>query len=86
MAQYAFLFVDFYENDGDAFLTPPKVFKTKKLAMEAFNKRVNKILTEEINEEYDEINNRLEKPGYIHLAVNDDTYYTVYIKKSKIIE
>lgn len=83
---FVWIFVDYYENDGDAFMTAPKVYRTKKAAMAAYNARVKKVFDEEINEEYDEIVNRLEKEGYIHLAVNYDTHYTIYVKKVKVIE
>ena len=82
---YCWVYVDFYENDGDAFMTAPEVFRTKKAAMEMFNKRVKKVMEEEIGE-IDEITNRIEKPGYLHMCVNYDNYYTIYVKKRKVKE
>lgn len=82
---YCWVYVDFYENDGDVFMTAPEVFRTKKAAMEMFNKRVKKVMEEEINE-WDDITNRVESPGYLHMCVNYDTYYTIYVKKRKVKE
>lgn len=83
---YNWIFVDFYENDGDVFMTTPKVYRTKKAAMKAYEARVKKVFEEEVNEEYDEITNRIENPGYLHLCVNYNTYYTIYVKKVKVKE
>lgn len=84
---FVWYFVDYYENDGATWMTPIRVFRTKKLAMKAYSERVKKIFEEEINEDYDEITNRQEKEGNLYVSINyGESLYRVYIKKVKIIE
>lgn len=82
---YNWVFVDYCELDGDVYFETPKVYRNKKAAMEMFNKRVKKVMEEEIGE-LDAITNQIESPGYLHLCVNYDNYYTIYVKKVKVIE
>ena len=82
---YCWVYVDFYQNDGDVFMTAPEVFHTKKAAMKAYEARVKKVFEEEINDS-DTITNRIEKPGYLHMCVNYESYYTIYVKKRKVKE
>jgi hypothetical protein len=84
---YCWTFTDYYENDGASWLSPVKVFRTKKLALAAYNERVKKIFEEEINEDYDEITNRQEKEGDLYVSINyGESLYRVYVKKVKVIE
>lgn len=82
---YNWVYVDYCELDGDVFFEKPKVYRTKKAAMTAFEVRVKKVMEEEINE-WDDITNKIESPGYLHLCVNYNNYYTIYVKKVKVIE
>ena len=81
---FVFCFVDYHETDGDAQMTTPKVFRTKKAAMSAFNARVKNVLEREVSPA--DVTNRIEGDGYLHLCVNDKDHYTIYVKRVKVIE
>jgi len=82
---YNWVYVDYSELEGDVYFETPKVYGSKKAAMEAFNARVKKVMEEEINE-WDDIINKIESPGYLHLCVNYNNYYTIYVKRVKVRE
>lgn len=79
---YAWIYINFTDLDGDAYIEQPLMFKHYRDAKKKFDEAVRR-LYDYVEEE--DIIQQIKEDNYLHIST-EDSYFTIYIKKKKIID